>query len=105
VDCGLDTDAHVALLSRVACGDGSVGAEIMRRSRRHAPRQLSGPLRTAGALRARAESLAEARRQAARQISDRIIAEARWPSLTVPEIAQHLKLASQRSPAPHGHRR
>jgi hypothetical protein len=63
----LDTDAHVALLARVARGDGSVGAEIMRRSRRHAPQQLSGPLRTAGALRARAESLAEARRQAAQQ--------------------------------------
>jgi hypothetical protein len=63
----LDTDAHVALLSRVARGDGSVGAEIIRRSRRHAPRQLSGPSRTAGALRARAESLAEARRQAAQQ--------------------------------------
>jgi len=63
----LDTDEHVALLSRVARGDGSVGAEIMRRSRRHAPRQLSGPLRTAGALRARAESLAEARRQGAQQ--------------------------------------
>ena len=63
----LDTDEHVALLARVARGDGSVGAEIMRRSRRHAPQQLSGPLRTAGALRARAESLAEARRQAAQQ--------------------------------------
>lgn len=62
----LDTDEHVALLARVARGDGSVGAEIMRRSRRHAPQQLSGPLRTAGALRAR-ESLAEARRQAAQQ--------------------------------------
>jgi hypothetical protein len=63
----LDTDEHVALLARVARGDGSVGAEIMRRSRRHAPQQLSGPLRTAGALRARAESLAEARGQAAQQ--------------------------------------
>lgn len=63
----LDTDEHVALLSRVARGDGSVGAELMRRSRRHTPRQLSGPLRTAGALRARAASIAEARRQAAQQ--------------------------------------
>ncbi len=63
----LDTDEHVALLSRVARGDGRVGAELMRRSRRHTPQQLSGPLRTAGALRARAESIAEARHQAAHQ--------------------------------------
>jgi hypothetical protein len=63
----LDTDEHVALLSRVARGDGSVGAELMRRSRPHTPRQLSGPLRTAGALRAHAASIAEARRQTARQ--------------------------------------
>jgi len=45
----LGADEHVALLSRVARGDGSVGAEIMRRSRRQAPRQLPGPMRTAGA--------------------------------------------------------
>jgi len=63
----LDTDEHVALLSRVARGDGSVGAELMRRSRPRTPRQLSGPLRTAGALRAHAASITEARRQAARQ--------------------------------------
>ena len=63
----LDTNERVALLSRVARGDGIVGAEIVRRSRRHAPPQLSGRLRTAGALRARAESIAEARRQAAQQ--------------------------------------
>ena len=63
----LDTDEHVALLSRVARGDGSVGAEIMRRSRRLTPQPLSRPLRTAGALRAHAASIAEARRQTARQ--------------------------------------
>ena len=63
----LDTDEHVALLSRVARGDGSVGAELMCRSRPRTPRQLSGPLRTAGALRAHAASIAEARRQTARQ--------------------------------------
>jgi len=63
----LDTDEQVALLSRVARGDGSVGAEIMRRSRRHAPRQLPGPMRTAGALRARAQSIAETRRSVAQQ--------------------------------------
>jgi hypothetical protein len=28
-----------------------------------------------------------------------------WPSRTLPEIAQHLQLASQRSPGPHGHHR
>ncbi len=63
----LDTDEHVALLSRAAGGDGSVGAEIMRRSRRHAPRQLPGPMRTAGALRARAQSIADTRRSVAQQ--------------------------------------
>ena len=63
----LDTDEHVALLSRAARGDGSVGAEIMRRSRRHAPRQLPGPMRTAGALRARAQSIADTRRSVAQQ--------------------------------------
>jgi len=63
----LDSDEHVVLLSRVARGDGSVGAEIMRRSRQHTPQQLSGPLRTAGALRARAESIVAAKRQAAQQ--------------------------------------
>jgi hypothetical protein len=63
----LDTDEHVALLSRVARGDGSVGAEIIRRSRRHAPRQLPGPMRTAGALRARAQSIADTRRSVAQQ--------------------------------------
>ncbi len=63
----LDTDEHVALLSRVARGDPSVGAELMRRFRQLAPRQLSGPLRTAGALRADAASIAEARRQTAQQ--------------------------------------
>ena len=65
---GLGPDEHVALLSRVARGDGSVGAEISRRYRRHAPPRPSGlPLRTAGALRERAERMAETRRQVARQ--------------------------------------
>ncbi|MDP9224705.1 MAG: hypothetical protein M3P18_12795 [Actinomycetota bacterium] len=59
----LGTDEHVALLSRVARGDVSVGAELMRRSRPRTPRQLSDPLRTAGALRAHTASIAEARRQ------------------------------------------
>lgn len=63
----LNTDEHVALLSRVVRGDGSVGAEMIRRSRPRTPRQLSGPLRTAGALRAHAGSIAEARRRTARQ--------------------------------------
>ena len=63
----LRADEHVALLSRVARGDGSVGTEILRRFRRHAPRRGPGmPLRTVGELRARAEATAEKRRKAAR---------------------------------------
>lgn len=65
---GLDRDEHVALLSRVARGDGSVGAEVLRRYRTHArPRSSGLPLRTAGALRERAETIAETRREAAQQ--------------------------------------
>ena len=65
---GLRPDEHVAMLSRVARGDGSVSAEIMRQYRRHARPRLSGlPLRTAGALRERAEAMAEARHQVARR--------------------------------------
>lgn len=64
----LGPDEHVALLSRVARGDGSVGAEVMCRFRRHAPRRSrSLPLRTAGELRARAEATAEKRHEAARE--------------------------------------
>lgn len=64
----LDRDEHVALLSRVARGDGSVGAEILRRYRTHArPRASRLSLRTAGALRERAAMIAEMRREAARQ--------------------------------------
>jgi hypothetical protein len=63
----LGADEHVALLSRVARGDGSVGTEILRRFRRHEPRRGPGmPLRTVGELRARAEATAEKRRKAAR---------------------------------------
>ena len=63
----LSADEHVALLSRVARGDGSVGTEILRRFRRHAPRRGPVmPLRTVGELRARAEATAEKRRKAAR---------------------------------------
>jgi hypothetical protein len=63
----LRADEHVALLSRVARGDGSVGTEILRRFGRHAPRRgPSMPLRTVGELRARAEATAEKRRKAAR---------------------------------------
>lgn len=65
---GLGPDEHVALLSRVARGEGSVGAEIMRRFRRHAPRRApSLPLRRAGELRARSEATAEKRRKAAHE--------------------------------------
>jgi hypothetical protein len=59
----LDAEERVALLSRVARGDGTVGAELMRRFRQHVPAHSATlPLRTAGALRARAEVLAEQRR-------------------------------------------
>jgi hypothetical protein len=64
----LRADEHVALLSRVTRGDGSVSAEIMRRYQQSSRRQPSGlPLRTAGALRERAEAIAEARRHVTRQ--------------------------------------
>jgi hypothetical protein len=64
---GLGPDEHVAWLSRVARGDGSVGAELMRRLRQHAPiRAAALPLRTAGELRASAEATAEKRRKADR---------------------------------------
>lgn len=65
---GLEREEHVPLLSRVARGDGSVGADIQRRYRKHARRHLPGAvLRTARALRERTEGLAEARRKADRQ--------------------------------------
>ena len=65
---GLDRDEHVALLSRVVRGDGSVGAEVLRRYRTQArPRAFGLPLRTAGALRERRDTIAETGRAAARQ--------------------------------------
>ena len=73
---GLDPTELVALLARVARGDGSVGAELMRRFRQHAPRPATSlPLRTAGELRARAEAIAERRRSAAREREARERAE------------------------------
>ncbi len=72
----LDRDEHVALLSRVARGDGSVGAEILRRYRKHAgPRPSGLPLRTAGTLRERGEAIGETRREAARQREARVRVE------------------------------
>lgn len=60
----LDEHEKVALLTRVARGETGVAAELMRRSRRQASlREATRTLRTAGALRARAEELAEQRRQ------------------------------------------
>jgi hypothetical protein len=71
----LDEHDKVALLSRVARGETGVGTELMRRFRRQEPR-LKAPqsLRTAGALRARAEELAEQRRKVilAREAKERI---------------------------------
>ena len=65
---GLDGREHVALLTRVARGDGSVSAELLRRFRQQAPRQaVALPLRTAGELRAKAEAIARKRLDAARQ--------------------------------------
>jgi hypothetical protein len=71
----LDADERVALLSRVARGDGTVGAELMRRFRQQVPAHAATlPLRTAGALRARAEALAEQRREVilAREAKERM---------------------------------
>jgi hypothetical protein len=69
----LDADERVALLSRVARGDGTVGAELMRRFRKQAPAHAA-TLSTAGALRARAEALAEQRREVllAREAKERL---------------------------------
>ena len=71
----LDEHDKVALLSRVARGETGVGTELMCRVRRQEPR-LKAPqsLRTAGALRARAEELAEQRRKVilAREAKERI---------------------------------
>lgn len=65
---GLDGREHVALLTRVARGDGSVSAELLRRFRQQAPRQAAAlPLRTAGELRVKAEAIARKRLDAARQ--------------------------------------
>jgi len=72
---GLDADERVTLLSRVARGDGTVGAELMRRFRQQVPaRAATLPLRTAGALRARAEALAEQAREVvlAREAKERM---------------------------------
>lgn len=64
---GFSPDEHVAWLSRVARGDGSVGAELMRRLRRHTPdRAAALPLRKAGELRASARAAAAKRRTAGR---------------------------------------
>lgn len=60
----LDKHERVALLSRVARGETGVGAQLMRRFRRQGPRlKATQTLRTAGALRARAEERAEERRE------------------------------------------
>jgi len=65
---GLDGREHVALLTRVARGDGSVSAELLRRFRQQASRQAAAlPLRTAGELRVKAEEIARKRLDAARQ--------------------------------------
>jgi len=59
----LNAKEQVALLSRVARGETGVDAELMRRFGRQRPRLKATPkLRTAGALRARAEEITEERR-------------------------------------------
>lgn len=65
---GLDGREHIALLTRVARGDGSVSAELQRRFRQQAPRQAAAlPLRTAGELRVKAEAIARRRLDATHQ--------------------------------------
>ena len=65
----LDTTEHLTRLPRVARGEGGVGAELMRRFRQRTQgRAATLPLRTAGALRAQAEAIAERRRKTARQV-------------------------------------
>ena len=69
---GLHPTEHVALLARLARGDGGVAAELMRRFRQHAPRRATAlSLRTAGELRTRGEAIAERGRKAAREREDR----------------------------------
>ena len=64
----LDTAEHVTLLGRVARGESSVGAELVRRFRQRAQgRAAASRLRTVGALRAQAEAIAERRRKTARE--------------------------------------
>jgi hypothetical protein len=64
----LDAPEHLTLLARVARGDYGVGAELMHRFRQSTQgRAATLPLRTAGELRARAEAIAERRRQIARE--------------------------------------
>jgi hypothetical protein len=64
----LDAAEHLTMLKRVARGDSGVGAEIVQRFRRGSRgRATSLPLRTAGELRARAEAIAERRREIARK--------------------------------------
>ena len=71
----LDERERVALLSRVTRGETNVGAELMRRFRRQvSQREAMRTLRTAGALRTRAEELAEQRREVvrAREANERL---------------------------------
>ena len=65
---GLDGGEHVALLTRVARGDGSVSAELLRWFHQQVPRKaIALPLRTAGELRAKAEAIARTSLDAARR--------------------------------------
>ena len=67
-----DTAEHVALLSRVARGDGRVSAELTRRFRQHAPRSATAlPPRTAGELPGAAEAIAMRRHEVDREPEDR----------------------------------
>lgn len=59
-----DEHEKAALLARVVRGEKGVGAQLRRRFRRHvSPRETARTMRTAGALRARAEELARQRRE------------------------------------------
>ena len=71
----LDGREKVALLSRAALGETGTGAELMRRFQQQARRRAAAvTLRTAAVLRARAEELAEQRRQIiiARESKERV---------------------------------
>lgn len=91
----LNATEQVALLSRVARGETGVGAELMRRFCRQRPRpKATLKPRTAGALRTRAEEIAEERRTVirAREAKERLRREHDQAAAR----DRHLKLLAKR---------